>query len=71
MTATKAQKKKAKAVGTEVREYELFHDLLTDVLSEAGLEAPVKELADMRDDGSLIHPSLAPAERHLRLVATS
>ena len=51
----------------QVREYQLFHDLLTDMLNDAGLEGPVRELADMREDGSLIHPSLAEGERHLRL----
>jgi len=67
VSASQAQLKEAKSNGTPVREHQLFHDLLADVLDQAGLEGPVRELADMRDDGSLIHPSLAFAERHLRL----
>ena len=52
----------------QVHEYAIFHELLADLLTEAGLQGPVHELADMRDDGSLIHPSLSPSQRHLRLA---
>ena len=57
--ASKAQKARASKLRTTVREYDVFHDLLTDVLNAAGLEGPVRELADMRDDGV---PKDSPAQ---------
>ena len=35
-----------------IKEYRVFHELLTDLLTAAGLPRPARELADMRDDGA-------------------
>ena len=53
--------KEAKKLGVKIREYTVFHELLTDVLNSAGLEGPAKELAKMADDGATNpSPGMAP-----------
>ena len=42
----------AKKFGVPIREYSVFHNLLTDLLLAAGLPGPARELAGMADDGS-------------------
>lgn len=65
---SKTGRQQVKREGYELHEYDIFHDLLTDVLVHAGLEGPVRELADMSDDGSLIDPKLSSSQRNLRLA---
>ena len=36
--------------GVSIREYSVFHELLTDALHAAGLPGPAKELAALHDD---------------------
>ena len=45
-------RKEALGSAIEIREYSVFHELLTDLLHSAGLPGPARELADMRDDGA-------------------
>jgi len=52
VTASKPHRELAQKQGTTIREYAIFHDLLSDLLRAAGLEEPVRELADMGDDGA-------------------
>ena len=40
--------KRAAQFGLRIREYDVFHELLSDVLHEAGLPGPARELAAMR-----------------------
>ena len=39
---------RAAALGVPIREYEVIHELLTDLLHQAGLPGPARELAAMR-----------------------
>ena len=50
----------ARQMGVEIKEYSVFHDLLTDLLHSAGLQGPARELADMRDSGSQLDGSSSP-----------
>lgn len=52
LTTSKTIRNRAAKQGTPIRDYDVFHDLLTDVLQAAGLQGPVRELADMRYDGA-------------------
>ena len=42
----------AQRMNVRIKEYDVFHELLTDLLHSAGLPGPARELADMADDGS-------------------
>ena len=42
----------AEKMNVPIKEYDIFHELLTDLLHSAGLPGPVRELARMADDGS-------------------
>ena len=46
---------RAAALGVPIREYDVIHELLTDLLHQAGLPGPARELAAMRaaDAGTL------------------
>ena len=51
-TAPPERRRAAAKLGVPLREYSVFHELLTDVLHSAGLPGPAKELAKMSDDGT-------------------
>lgn len=45
-------RKEARKLGVEIKEYAVFHELLTDLLHSAGLPGPARELASMKNDGT-------------------
>jgi hypothetical protein len=52
------RRRSAARLGVDVKEFEVFHELLTEVLHSAGLPKPVRELARMADDGATAQGTL-------------
>ena len=59
LRVTPETKRAAQKMGVPIKEYAVFHELLTDLLHSAGLPGPAKELANMRDDGARSSPGRA------------